>query len=68
MEQHFRRIKVGFNDSYGVLGAKCSEEYKNLYPKDNCFICRIHVSDIEKTLTKQQFAKPKVIMTKLKNS
>ena len=37
--------KVSFNDSYGILEVKCSEEYKNLYPKDVCFISKIHASD-----------------------
>ena len=30
--------KASFNDSYGILEVKCSEEYKNVDPKDVCFI------------------------------
>ena len=32
--------KVSFNDSYGILEVKCSEEYKNVDPKDVCFISK----------------------------
>ena len=33
-------VKVSFNDSYGILGVKCSEEYKNVVPKNVCFISK----------------------------
>ena len=32
--------KVSLNDSYGILEVKCSEEYKNVDPKDVCFISK----------------------------
>ena len=32
--------KVILNDSYGILEVKCSEEYKNVDPKDVCFISK----------------------------
>ena len=32
--------KVSFNDSYGILEVKCSEEYKNVGPKDVGFISK----------------------------
>ena len=33
--------KVILNDSYGILDVKCSDEYKNVDPKDVCFISKI---------------------------
>ena len=32
--------KIIFNDSYGVLEVKCSEEYKDVDPKDVCFVSK----------------------------
>ena len=32
--------KVSFDDSYGILEVKCSEEYKNVDPRDVCFISK----------------------------
>ena len=32
--------KVSLNDSYGILEVKCSGEYKNVDPKDVCFISK----------------------------
>lgn len=32
--------KVTFNGSYGILEVKCSEEYKNVDPKDVCYISK----------------------------
>ena len=32
--------KIIFNKSYGVLEVKCSEEYKDVDPKDVCFVSK----------------------------
>ena len=32
--------KVSLNDSYGILEVKCSEEYKNVDPKDVLFVAK----------------------------
>ena len=44
--------KVIFNDSYGVLVEKCSEEYKDVDPKDFCFVskspCIRYCKDLKK--------------------
>ena len=55
--------KVILNDSYGILDVKCSDEYKNVDPKDVCFISKIPCI---KTQRKKQFVKTIVTMTKFK--